>query len=269
MHLSLTRVQIGKKLADIRKKKSLSQEELAKLIGVSRPVMVQIEAGKRGLELTEFLQIANLMEFSIDEFLSNSYSNQQELSLVNEVDLLLLKKERIPRPVLKIQKLQNVLLYLLEKTAGKANVGESYISRLIYFADFNFYELYEEHLSSMSYKKQSFGPHPIELVQVLDKMIEDGLIKKVKTKFQGLFINRFIPLEQSNLHYLKASEKEVIDNVLEQMGNWTTNKINEYAQKDMPYVVTKEGDVINFEMAFYRESPFSVRYYKEDEEHED
>ena len=92
MRLLLTRVQIGKKLADIRKKRSLSQEELAKMIGVSRPVMVQIEAGKRGLEVTEFLQIANLMEFSIDEFLSNSYSNQQELSLVNEVDFLVLKK---------------------------------------------------------------------------------------------------------------------------------------------------------------------------------
>jgi transcriptional regulator with XRE-family HTH domain len=268
MRLLLTRVQIGKKLADIRKKRSLSQEELAKMIGVSRPVMVQIEAGKRGLEVTEFLQIANLMEFSIDEFLSNSYSNQQELSLVNEVDFLVLKKERIPEPILKMQKLQNVLLYLLEKTAGKANAGESFISRLLYFADFNFYELYEEHLSGMSYKKQSFGPYPIELIQVLDKMIEDGAIKKVKTKFQGSFISRFIPLEQSNLHYLKASEKEVIDHVIEQMGNWTTNKINEYAKKDMPYLATKEGDVISFEMAFYRESPFTVRYYKEDEEHE-
>jgi transcriptional regulator with XRE-family HTH domain len=268
MHLSLNRAQIGKRLASIRKQKSLSQEELAKMIGVSRPVMVQIEAGKRGLELTEFLQIANLMEFSIDEFLSNTYSNQQELSLVNEVDLLVLKKERIPVPVLKMQKLQNVLLYLLEKTAGKANVGESYVSRLMYFADFNFYELYEEHLSGMSYKKQSFGPHPIELVQVFDKMIDHGSIKKVKTKFQGSFLTRFIPLEQSNLHFLKASEKEVIDNVMEQMGSWTTHRINEYAKRDMPYLATKEGDIISFEMAFYRESPFAVRYYKEDEEHE-
>jgi len=269
MHLSLTRVQIGKKLAEIRKQKSLSQEELAKMIGVSRPVMVQIEAGKRGLELTEFLQIANLIEFSVDEFLSNSYSSQQELSLVNEVDLLVLKKERIPEPVLSMQKLQHVLLYILEKTAGKANVGESFISRLMYFADFNFYELYEEHLSGMTYKKQPFGPHPIELIQVLGQMDEEGLIKKVKTKFQGSLISRFIPLERSNLHYLKASEKEVIDHVTEQMGNWTTNKISEYAKKDMPYLATKDGDVISFEMAFYRESPYSLRYYKEDEEHED
>jgi transcriptional regulator with XRE-family HTH domain len=268
MHLSLTRVQIGKRLASIRKQKSLSQEELAKMIGVSRPVMVQIEAGKRGLELTEFLQIANLMEFSIDEFLSNTYSNQQELSLVNEVDLLVLKKERIPGPVLKMQKLQNVLLYLLEKTAGKANIGETQICRLMYFADFNFYELYEEHLSGLTYKKQPFGPHPIELIQILGQMDEEGLIKKVKTKFQSAFINRYIPLVQSNLHYLKASEKEVIDHVIEQMGNWTANKINEYAKKDMPFLATKDGEVMSFEMAFYRESPYSVRYYKEDEEHE-
>lgn len=269
MLLSLTRTQIGKKLADIRKQKSLSQDELAKMLGVSRPVMVQIEAGKRGLELTEFLQIANLMEFSVDEFLSNSYSKQQGLSIVNEVDLLVLKKERIPEPVLSMQKLQHVLLYILEKTAGKANIGESQICRLMYFADFNFYELYEEHLSGLTYKKQSYGPHPIELIQILGQMDEESLIKKVKTKFQVSYINRYIPLVQSNLHYLKASEKEVIDHVIEQMGNWNANKINEYAKKDMPYLATKDGDVISFEMAFYRESPYSVRYYKEDEEHKD
>jgi hypothetical protein len=208
------------------------------------------------------------MEFSIDEFLSNSYSKQQGLSMVNEVDLLVFKKERIPEPVFSMQKFQHVLLYLLEKTAGKANIGESQICRLMYFADFNFYELYEEHLSGLTYKKQPYGPHPIELVQVLGQMNEEGLIKKMKTKFQSSFINRYIPLIQSNLHYLKASEKEVIDNLIEQMGSWTAHRINEFAKRDMPYLATKEGDVISFEMAFYRESPFAVRYYKEDEEHE-
>ena len=269
MQSSITRIQIGRRVAAIRKKRGLSQEELAKMLGVSRPVVVQIESGNRGIEVTELIMLSSLLEFSIDEFVSNTYGDQVELSVVNEEALMVLNKERIPVPELKMRKLQNILLYILEKTAGKANVGESVLSRLMYFADFNFYEIYEEHLSGMSYKKQPFGPTPIELDKVLNGMVDGGMIKKLKSEFQGLVLSRFIPLLQSNLHNLKASEKEVIDYVVGQMGNWSANRINEYAQKDMPYLAAKEGEVISFEMAFYRESPFSVRYYKEDEEHED
>ena len=62
MQSSITRIQIGRRVAAIRKKRSLSQEELAKMLGVSRPVVVQIESGNRGIEVKKRLL------FSIDEF---------------------------------------------------------------------------------------------------------------------------------------------------------------------------------------------------------
>jgi hypothetical protein len=72
---------------------------------------------------------------------------------------------------------------------------------------------------------------------------------------------RYIPLEKSNLTLMLASEKEVIDKTINLIGNWTEEQIVDYTKNDMPVKVTKEGDDINYELAFYREAPYTVRNY--------
>jgi hypothetical protein len=58
-----------------------------------------------------------------------------------------------------------------------------------------------------------------------------------------------------------ASEKEVIDQTIDLVGNWTEDQIITYTQNDMPIKVTKEGEDINYELAFYREAPYTIRNY--------
>ena len=71
---------------------------------------------------------------------------------------------------------------------------------------------------------------------------------------------------KADLSNFKASEKEVIDRVIEQMSDWSASAISDYSHKDIPWLATKEGEEINYELAFYREAPFSVRNYDEKEE---
>lgn len=265
MKTEITQKQIGKKIADIRKKKGFSQEDLAKLIGISRPVMVQIEAGKRGLEVLELLKISEVLEFSIDTFLSNRYATEEPVSIVQE-ELLVMKKERNPIPVLSKAKLKNVLFYIFEKTAGKSNVGLNKLTALVFFADFNYYELYEEHLTGLTYLKHPSGPASIQLESIFIQMVEEGELKRIKTNFNGVVQIKLLPMVKSDLQQLKASEKEVIDRVLDQMGSWSSVKIVEYAKRDIPYLATPDGERISYELAFYREMPYAVREYIEDEE---
>lgn len=66
--------------------------------------------------------------------------------------------ERISVPSLQIGKFKNILLYILERCAGNYNVGETVLYKLLYFSDFNYYELYEEHLTGANYRKLPYGP---------------------------------------------------------------------------------------------------------------
>lgn len=92
-------------------------------------------------------------------------------------------------------------------------------------------------------------------------MIDDGQLQRVKTAYQGYPQTRYLPLQKANLTELLASEKEVIDRVIEQMSDWSAAAISNYAHKDIPWIASKEGEEINYELAFYREAPFSVRNY--------
>jgi hypothetical protein len=45
------------------------------------------------------------------------------------------------------------------------------------------------------------------------------------------------------------------------MSDWSATAISNYAHKDMPWLASKDGEEISYELVFYREAPFSVRNY--------
>jgi transcriptional regulator with XRE-family HTH domain len=260
MNNTLSQTQIGQRLAELRKIKGLSQVELAKTIKISRPSLAQIELGNRSVDVLELQKLSQVLGFSLDDFMSMDFSVTQEPAVEYEKKSVKIM-ERTSVPVLQIDKFKNVLLYILERCAGKPNVGETVLYKLLYFADFNYYELYEEQLTGAKYRKLPYGPVPQKLDSIIKQMIDDGYLQRVKTAYQGYPQTRYLPLKKANLTELLASEKEVIDMVIEQMGDWSATAISNYSHKDIPWIASKEGEEINYELAFYREAPFSVRNY--------
>lgn len=260
MNIKLSQKQIGQRITKLRKMKGFSQEELAKSVKISRPSLAQIELGNRSVDILEFQKLSLVLEFSLDDFMSKDFSASQD---VEEKEEKKTKKgeERISVPTLQVNKFKNVLLYILERCAGKPNVGETVLYKLLYFSDFNYYELYEEHLTGAKYRKLPFGPVPQKLDTIINQMIDKGQLQRVKTDYHGYPQTRYLPLEKADLTELKASEKEIIDRVIEQMSDWSAAAISNYSHKDMPWLGSKEGEEINYELVFYRDAPFSLRNY--------
>jgi transcriptional regulator with XRE-family HTH domain len=260
MNIQLSQKQIGQRITELRKMKGLSQEDLAKSVKISRPSLAQIELGNRSVDILELQKLSLILEFSLDDFMSSDFSASQEIEGKDEKKVKE-DEERISVPTLQISKFKNVLLYILERCAGKPNVGETVLYKLLYFSDFNYYELYEEHLTGAKYRKLPYGPVPQKLDTIIGQMIEKGQLQRVKTEYHGYPQTRYLPLEKADLTELRASEKEIIDRVIEQMSDWSAAAISNYSHKDMPWIASKEGEEINYELAFYRDAPFSVRNY--------
>ena len=260
MNIKLSQKQIGQRITELRKMKGLSQEDLAKSVKISRPSLAQIELGNRTVDVLEFQRLSMVLGFSLDDFVSKDFSANQDLE--GKVETKSKKTtERISVPTLQVSKFKNVLLYILERCAGKPNVGEPVLYKLLYFSDFNYYELYEEHLTGAKYRKLPYGPVPQKLDIIVLQMIDKGQLQRVKTEYHGYPQTRYLPLVKADLTELKASEKEVIDRVIQQLSDWSAAAISNYSHKDMPWLASKEGEEINYELAFYRDAPFSVRNY--------
>ena len=265
METPLTQKQIGQRIAELRKRKGLTQENLAEIIRLSRPSLAQMELGNRGIDLLEFYRLSIALEFSLDDFMSANFLVNKPAGNPAAIKSEL-PEERISTPVLNLSKFKNVLLYILERCAGKPNVGEPVLYKLLYFCDFNYYELYEEHLTGATYRKLPYGPVPQCFEMAINKLLEDKKIQRIKTEYYNKIQIRYIPLVKANLTGFKANEKDVIDNVISQMGDWTTITISEYTQSDKPWKATEPNNNIDYELAFYRRAPHSVRKYEEDDQ---
>lgn len=257
----LSQLEIGMRISDLRKKKGLSQDDLAKVLDLSRPSITQIELGKRKISVLELKNISETFSISIDKLLSSEYSSKN-MNFFDENESKKLDA-RISIPKLNIEKLKNILLYILERCAGKPNVGETLLNKLLYFADFNYYEIYEEHMTGSEYRKLQFGPVPQNLDTIISEMTAKKMLKRIKTEYHGYPQTRYIPLIKADLSKLKASEKDVIDKVIDRYSDWSASAISEYSHKDMPWLASREGEIIDYELVFYREQPYSVRTYDE------
>jgi transcriptional regulator with XRE-family HTH domain len=267
MNLKLKQKEIGQRIVNLRKSKGFSQERLAKMIGLSRPSLAQIELGNRGIDVFELHNLSVALEFSLDEFLSAEFSSENQPVFIPPAEIKNRKKKkeiRISVPELQTVKFKNVLLYILEQCAGKPNIGETVLNKLLYFCDFNYYELYEEHLTGARYKKLPYGPVPQKFDSIINHLMEGNYLKRIKTNFHGFPQTRYLPLEKADLKKLSAAEKTVIDNVIQQMSDWNANMISDYSHKDIPWLATDEGDYISYNLAFYRELPYSVRVYDDE-----
>ena len=259
---AITQQELGKRISELRKLKGYSQDELAKVLEISRPSLTQIELGKRNVSVLELKKIADIFSVLMDELLSQDFLSDDINFSANNTEVQ--EELRISIPKLNVDKFKEILLYILEKCAGKPNIGETLLYKLLYFSDFNYYELYEEHLTGAEYRKLPYGPVPQKLDSIIKQMIAAKMIIRFKTEYHGYPQTRYIPLVKPDLNRLKAGEKDVLDKVIEQFSDWSASAISDYSHKDMPWLASKEGEVIDYELAFYRENPYSVRTYDED-----
>jgi transcriptional regulator with XRE-family HTH domain len=259
---------IGEKVKALRGQDGVSQEDLANALGMSRSAVSQIENGERNISSNELRQMAKFFRTTADFLLG--LENLPEVTLEERDGFRRAEPKediRISVPQQKVEKFKQVLLYLLERCAGKPNLGETVLYKLLYFADFNFYEMYEEQLTGATYRKLQYGPVPLEFSAIVDEMQADGQLNIVWDEYYGYQQKRYLPLVKTDLNELRASEKEILDQVIAQLSDRNATWLSEYSHDDVPWKATADKEDIDYELVFYRKPPYSVRDYpREDDE---
>jgi len=254
-----TMVEIGTRIKELRTKKGISQQGLAELLGVSRPAISQIENGGRRVSADELDRLAKIFNISVNSLLNKE--KEPEVILEEKAKEKKLQPSiRINVPQKNLEKFKEVLLYILNKVGSKPNIGETVIYKLLYFVDFDFYEKYEEQMIGATYIKNYYGPTPAEFEKIVEEMLDKELVR-----VQSIYFNfpqtKYLPLRKPDLTKLKASEIEVIDNVLNKLSDMSASQISDYSHKDVPWLTTEDGKIIEYESDFYRTAPYSVREY--------
>lgn len=249
---------LGLKIKKLREGKGLSQEKLAEQLKIPRVSVSQIENGERKITAEELNILSKIFNIPSDILLGSSRDIKVILEEGKKKELKQRTGIRINVPQKNLEKFKEVLLYVLNKAGSRANIGETVLYKLLYFIDFDFYEKYEEQLVGATYMKNNYGPTPIEFMKVIEQMEGEDLVK-VAGKYFQYPQTKYLPLRSPDLTKLKAHELDVIDDVLNRFSHMNANQISEYSHGDIPWLVTEDGEIINYETVFYRTRPYSMR----------
>lgn len=250
---------IGEKIKALRGTFHLTQEDLAKKLGISRSAVTHIESGQRKLSAEEIHTVCEILNVEPQLLLNPELPIETEIIIEESQDEGTSSSVRISVPQKNLDKFKEVLLYILEKIGSKPNVGETVLYKLLYFIDFDFYEKYEEQLIGATYMKNHHGPTPIEFAKIIEYMINEEAITAVRSKYFKYPQKKYLPLREPNLAKLRAHEIIIIDEVLARLSDMNASQISDYSHHDVPWLVTDSGETIQYETAFYRTSPYSVR----------
>ena len=256
-------ITLGARIKLLREAKGWRQDELAQKVGLNREALSNIENNHRQIKAEELNRFADTLEVSCDQLLGRIPLDEVNLDNIYPTQS---SKEaiRISIPAKNAKKFREVLLYILNKVGAKSNVGETVIYKLLYFIDFDFYEKYEEQLIGATYKKNTFGPTPIEFTAIVDSMISDKELERVKSAYYQKEQKKYLPLRKANLDCLSGNEIALIDEVLNRLSDKNASQMSEYSHGDIPWKVTADMEVIDYETVFYRTPEYSVRNSEND-----
>lgn len=259
----------AKFIEQLRKKHKLTQEDLAKKLGISRPTYVQIERDERDLKISEAEKLAEIFGINFTDFLEGIEPNVSIKITKSKAAAKKIKNEiRISIPQQKLDKFEQILLYILKKVGMKTNIGMTTIYKLLYFIDFDYYEKYEEQLMGLKFIKNHFGPTPIIFKKMIEKMINLNQIERIKSKYYQLDQTKYLinPKVEPNLSILNGQEQKHIDWELDRLSDLNAKTLSNLSHKDVPWLKSKLGEQIDYEAVFYRTADTSVRDYNNDNE---
>lgn len=259
MRSNLTTSQTGMVIKKLRTQKNISQDQLAQFLAIPRTSISQIENGGRELSFVEFQKILTLFEVSFEEFVASIEPIKKTSSQKNKGINKGIKFDS--------EKFKQLLLYILQKCGSRPNVGETVLYKLLYFCDFDYFEIFEKPLTGMKYKKMQFGPIPNQTCfnSVIHEMRQSGMLEKVTRPYVNDTIQtRYLNFVEADLSVFGTDIDKMIktvDSVIERFSGMSARQIEDHSHRDYPWQIHAFDEEIDYSTVFFRSGEFANRDY--------
>lgn len=218
---------INKKLRQIRTVFSYTQEQMAGILGVSRPTYAEIEKGKGEITLKSLRNLATKTGLSI-----NSLFSQEDMILEAQNDEAM-------------KKYKTMLLYVVNYGADDdGKITKTKLAKLLYLLDFSWFYKHLSSMSGLTYRRIQYGPVPDQYFRVLEELILDRQINMVTGRAHMISAaEKLLPT-----HGLNKAEIALIQEVCHKWKYKNTQDIVNFAHEQLPWKICKENELIPYEL---------------------
>lgn len=220
------------KIKELRTEKGLSQEQIAKAIGVSRPTYTAIEAGKQKLDVEEAQKLAKLFGIGVDELLSGNIPNLEKYKHM-------------------------ILTFLRMNLSEDSKIPKTKLAKLLYLADFAWFYENLESMSGMEYRKIEYGPVPDIFFRALDELEESGkiIINHKTTEGKEMFlIGESDSNKNEKIKTISKEENTLMKSIGKKWKDKKTNEIVNFTHNQLPYFLCRDNELIPYELITQEDS---------------
>ena len=216
------------KVKEYRTKNNISQEEMARVIGVSRPTYTAIESGKQTLSAEEAQKLAATLGITIDELLTGNIAN-----------------------VAKYKQMILTFLRMNMTHKGDNKIPKTKLAKLLYLADFAWYYDHTESMSGMLYRKIAYGPVPDTFFRVIEELEEMGKINIERKSDNGkeiFLISESESNKNEKIQSLSKKELEMMEKIGKKWKDKKTKDIVNFTHNQLPYTLCRPDEIIPYEL---------------------
>ena len=157
------------------------------------------------------------------------------------------------------KKYMNAVLFLCKKLGGSV-VGKKKLYKLLYYIDFDNYE-YKESMESITgniYIAWEMGPVPSDKGKMLEFMVANNLLEESEVYISDTINNaiKYTAKKDPDMSLFNEDEIFVMERVVGKYGQLTDRQLEILTHAEAPYIATEQNGVIDYGLAFYRETAF-------------
>ncbi len=156
------------------------------------------------------------------------------------------------------KKFNKAILYLVSKFPNGKLKGLKKLAKLLYFADFDFFEIHEVPITGATYRAKKMGPYPDQLDDALDELRKKEILKVGKEKNLGLENDTVIfeinpKIKIDSLSWFNEKERTMLDSVYQRYGGLSGTDLEIISHNEAPFNAVNRGEVLPYELSFYRD----------------
>lgn len=236
--------KVGGFLKKLRQKFYLSQEEISKRIGVSRPTLIKIEANKADITLLQAKKLADYYNISLNDLLRaedtvNFNVRHSMKDLVSKDPLSSFDKEA------GFMKAKEFLIYSWGALLGHPDFTEVNVQNLLFLIEANYFKEYRSPIFGLNYLKNKFGAVVKNYSQIVNDLANSNDLELINSK-KFVYPNiKYLPLRHPNFSKMTANEKKIIDQIITTVENNGINYIPRLLCEVEQYKIASEGQEIS------------------------
>ena len=149
------------------------------------------------------------------------------------------------------------MMYILSQCHQKPNFGKTVLCSILYFIDFNYYELYGELMTNETYIKSKRGIRPTHFREISEELISKNYLFFRKEPYYNRTIYKYYIIIIPSLKF-SQKELEIINDAINKLSDENATTITKYAKRDPPISVAEFGEPIDFRYVFSRGNEYSI-----------